>query len=172
MLITDEYRQLNSDLHKDKPTYGRSGQKWKDAVIALCEAYMTLDVLDYGCGKSTLQGSLPFEISQYDPCITELSEEPDPADILVCTDVLEHIEPELLEAVLDDLKAKMLKAGLITIATRKAHKTLSDGRNAHLTVEQWDWWKPLIEKRFNVLGVEFDLTEDGEVVVLLEAKNE
>ena len=38
---------------------------------------------------------------------------------------------------------------IIIIATSPAKKHLSDGRNAHLIVENPGWWKPLIEKHID-----------------------
>jgi len=172
MLITDEYKEINTQLHNDKPTYGKSGHKWKNIVLDLCKHNSTFDVLDYGCGKSTLQEALPFRINQYDPAIDIYSEEPSPANIVVCTDVLEHIEPDLLDNVLSDIKEKMLLGGLLTVATRPANKILSDGRNAHLIIEDRDFWTKKITDLFNVVYVEENMTQDGEIIYIVEAQNE
>jgi S-adenosylmethionine:diacylglycerol 3-amino-3-carboxypropyl transferase len=77
---------------------------------------------------------------------------PEPHDIVVCTDVLEHIEPDCLDDVLADIRRCTKKAALLVVATRPAMKTLSDGRNAHLIQEDFKWWEPHIEKAgFRVL---------------------
>lgn len=98
------------------------------------------DILDYGCGKSTLQQQLPFKIQQYDPAVPKYSTLPDPADIVVCTDVLEHIEPDNLGNVLLHIHSLAKKAAFLVIATRPAKKILEDGRNAHLIVKDMVWW--------------------------------
>jgi hypothetical protein len=74
------------------------------------------------------------------------------ADLVVCTDVLEHVEPELLDTVLRHLRSLARKAVFVVIATRPSNKTLSDGRNAHLIVETAEWWiAHLIEAGFTVM---------------------
>lgn len=139
-LITNEYIRQNAKLHEQREGYGVTSEKWVDYVKLLCEKYNTKDVLDYGCGKGKLQEGLDFPIQSYDPCIEKHSQRPRKADIVICTDVLEHIEPELLENVLWDIHGLTGKVVFLTISTRKAAKTLPDGRNAHLIVEKPAWW--------------------------------
>ena len=136
--ITEQYIEQNKKLHEIDPKYGTSGHKWASEVIRLCKKYDTKDVLDYGCGKGTLAESLPFEIQQYDPATRP--ERPVPADIVVCGDVMEHIEPDCLDDVISDLDALFKKCLYLVISTRLAQKTLPDGRNAHLIVESGGWW--------------------------------
>lgn len=153
-LISDKYIQLNEQLHSSKRAYGRSGKKYIKQVLSLTEKYNTKDVLDYGCGKQTLQEGLPFTISQYDPAIRKYSKHPKrPYDIVVCTDVLEHIEPEFLDNVLDDIKKLTLEAVFLTVSTRPARKVLADGRNTHLIVKPKGWWIPKLQSRFKILEV-------------------
>ncbi|NIV37196.1 MAG: hypothetical protein GWN58_49560, partial [Anaerolineae bacterium] len=136
MLITDAYRELNTRLHESNPNYGTSGHKWAKHIGSLAGALETNEILDYGCGKQTLANALPqFTVHGYDPAIEGLDEPPEPHDLVVCGDVLEHIEPECLDDVLDDLKRVTRGTLFLVVATRPASKTLADGRNAHLIVE-------------------------------------
>lgn len=152
--ISENYAQLNMQLHLERSDYGTSGQQWAKTVQDLLNASESVTVLDYGCGKQTLAQSLPdIEIFGFDPAIPGLDQPPAPADLLVCTDVLEHVEPEFIDAVLDDLARLTKKAALITVATRPAIKQLADGRNAHLTVQPLAWWREKFESRFEILGV-------------------
>ena len=164
--ISEDYRSLNEKLHEND-SYGVSGQKWAGVVMEMSQAIGTQDVLDYGCGKSTLAQSLPFIIKQYDPAIKKYSDRPRPADIVVCTDVLEHIEPDLIDNVLDDLKDLTKKAGFFVIANRPAKKTLEDGRNAHLIQEGLEWWLPKLWERFRIINMN---NYGGEFLVAVEAK--
>lgn len=150
-LITDAYRQLNAQLHASHESYGTHGHELATEVTALCQRAGTQDVLDYGCGKSTLAASLAFPIHQYDPAIPEHAALPQPADIVVCTDVLEHIEPELIDNVLNHLQTLVKRYGLFIIATEPAMKTLADGRNAHLIVQPQAWWIEKLQSRFHML---------------------
>lgn len=118
------------------------------AIRGLSHSLRTHDILDYGCGKGTLGAALGFAIQEYDPAVAGKDTAPAPADIVVCTDVLEHIEPDRLEAVLDDLQRLTRRVLYVHVATVPAHKTLSDGRNAHLIVEPWSWWRERMNKRW------------------------
>ena len=77
----------------------------------------------------------PLRIQHYDPAIPDWADAPEPCEMVACIDVLEHIEPELIGNVLDDLQRVTRSIGLFTMATMPAVKVLEDGRNAHLIVE-------------------------------------
>ena len=145
-VITEEYKKLNMALHEVNAEYGKSGKLSADPVLHLAKALHTYDILDYGCGKSTLQMNRPFKINQYDPAVKKYEALPNPADIVVCTDVLEHIEPECLEQVMRHLFELTKKVGFFKIATRPAKKILADGRNAHLIVRPMLWWLKLLDE--------------------------
>ena len=140
MYISDEYKKLNEELHARNPKFGTVGKKFVGEVMHICKALDTTDVLDYGCGKSTLSQNMPFEIQEYDPAIEKFSELPKPADIVVCTDVLEHIEPEYIDSVVQHLKELTKKCLFLVVGCGPAKKTLDDGRNAHLIQEDELWW--------------------------------
>ncbi len=157
MLITPAYRALNAALHASNPTYGTSGGKWAKKVDRLARQYEASSVLDYAAGKGTLGTALrdltphPFYVFfEYDPAIEGKEAPPAPADFVVCGDVLEHIEPDCLYAVLDDLRTLARKAILLIVATQPAMKTLADGRNAHLIVEPPEWWFPKLALRWRI----------------------
>lgn len=150
MLITEEYREMNKQLHAERQDYGAFGSKWAGHVRELAEALKTSDVLDYGCGKGTLALNLPWPIRQYDPAVPAFADRPEPADLVVCTDVLEHIEIECLDALLDDLRRVTLKVLVSAVATRPAKKKLPDGRNAHLIIQPIEWWLPKLMQRFTL----------------------
>lgn len=152
MLLTPEYVQLNKELHA-KGAYGFKGHHYAARVAKLAVALGSRDILDYGCGARTLEKALNIPIRNYDPCIEGLDETPEPADIVVCTDVLEHIEPDCLDNVLDDLKRVTRNTGFFTIDTRPARKFLSDGRNAHLIQQPAGWWFPKLYERWPLVQV-------------------
>lgn len=146
-LISPGYLDEQRKLHASPRGYGQRGDKWSDGVRRLVVKYDASSVLDYGCGagslKKALQPMLPptVRVSEYDPAIRGKDGTPSFADLVVVTDVLEHIEPERLDLVLAHLKLLARKAIFAVIATRPAKKTLSDGSNAHLIIEPPDWWK-------------------------------
>ena len=163
MKITPEYVELNRKLH-EAGSYGLSGQRWAPTVLNVCESVGSRNVLDYGCGQRTLEKTLGFPVSNYDPCIPGLDGPPAPADVVVCTDVLEHIEPECLEDVLDDLRRVTRRIGFFVIANRPAKKVLPDGRNAHLIQQGLQWWLPKLQSRFTVSQVK-EMSGEFAVVV-------
>lgn len=156
MRITPEYESLQRQFHLDRSDYGVSGSKHCEPLLGFCKKMNTKDVLDYGCGKATLQKGLPFPIQNYDPCIDEYSKRPTPADIVICTDVLEHIEPECLKAVLDDIRGLTKQLFFVNVACRPAQKFLPDGRNAHIIQESPNWWLTWLLPRFELHSFQSD----------------
>lgn len=149
-LISPEYRSLNAQLHVDNLSYGVGGGKHAKTVIKLAEEIKSTSILDYGCGKGYLAKEIPFPIWEYDPAIPDKQESPRPADIVICSDVLEHIEPDHLLLVLDDLRRCVKKVGYFIIHTGPAQKTLPDGRNTHLIQKGEQWWKRKLSNFFTV----------------------
>jgi hypothetical protein len=149
-LISDEYRALNTQLHRDNLAYGVGGGKYAPEVLKIADRLKTHSILDYGSGKGYLAKAIPFPIWEYDPAIPEKSASPRAADLVVCSDVLEHIEPDRLGFVLDDLKRCVKQIGYFVIHTGPAMKTLADGRNAHLIQQPAAWWTAQLEKFFQV----------------------
>lgn len=141
VLITPEYRALNVELHNTAPRYGTSGHKWAEHVATLAAIVGAASILDYGCGKQTLAASLQgVDVRGYDPAIPGLDKLPDPADLVVCTDVLEHVERECIDDVLDHIRSLTRKAALINVSCRVGGRQLPDGRPAHILVRPVDWW--------------------------------
>jgi hypothetical protein len=168
MLISEGYRALNKELHERRPDYGASGAKWAGRVAEAAKWINAASILDYGCGKQSLGMALSHLIVlNYDPAIEGLDKPPEPADLVVCGDVLEHVEPEYLDAVLDDIARCTLKGAFLVISTQAAVKTLADGRNAHLIQKHEDWWLPKLMKRWELKM--FQAT-DGEFVVFAAKK--
>lgn len=162
MLISPEYVNLNKQLHETNPAFGCSGYRY--AEIVCVEGKGASSILDYGCGKRTLEQTLPgFPIVGYDPATKDEDVEHDPRklephDVVVCTDALEHIEPNSLADVVIHLSYLTKKKLIVAINTGPAKKFLSDGRNAHLCQYPANVW-------INILSGLFDLVwfmKDGE----------
>lgn len=162
-LISPDYLQFQKELHA-KGNYGISSGKWAHIIGNIAQREQCADILDYGCGTGQLKAALGNVVREYDPCIAGKDADPAPADMVVCTDVLEHIEPDKLDGVLAHLKSKTKKTLFFTIALRPAGKVLSDGRNAHLIVESSDWWRERLSKYFSI--AEWNPREGKEVAGL------
>ncbi len=156
-MITPEYLEEQKRLHAQG--YGGKGDRWARIVFGLASNFDCRQVLDYGAGQGTLALALeapPFRLKtrNYDPAIERWSGRPAPADLVVCTDVLEHVEPEHLEAVLDDLTGLARKALFLVVSTRECSKWLTDGRNAHISVHPPTWWRAALGQREGFLLVQ------------------
>lgn len=155
-LISEGYRSMQQELHKN-PNYGVASVGYAPLVADLMREAGVTELLDYGAGKGRLGQTLREKIQQsltlhhYDPSIPEWSAPPQPCDFVACIDVLEHIEPHLLDNVLDDLKRVTQGIGVFTVHTSAAEKLLPDGRNAHLIQQPAAWWLPKLISRFELL---------------------
>lgn len=174
MLITNGYREQNKQLHSSRADYGRGGHRWAGLVEDLWKQVGCGTILDYGCGGGTFKPAfgkgdvrMTAMVREYDPAIPGKDFMPEPVDIVVCTDVLEHIEPDCLDAVLDHLQSLARKAAFLVISTRSAKKTLPDGRNAHLIQQKQEWWLPKLMERFTL--IQFN-DSGGEILVIAVPK--
>jgi hypothetical protein len=145
-LISDDYRQQILRLRKGKPDWGSDGAKHVADVSALVDAMQPATILDYGCGGGKLREAMaPRRILEFDPGVPGKDGMPKPIELTICTDVLEHVEPDRLQAVLDHQFRITHRGAFMVIATRPAKAKLPDGRNAHLIVKPADWWSDRIK---------------------------
>ncbi len=156
-LISPAYAEMQRILHAAPQGYGGRGDKWAAVVVALMAEYRASSVLDYGCGQGSLKRAVMAEprpgvrFDEYDPAIPGKDGIPVFADLVVCTDVLEHIEPDRLDAVLAHLKLLARKAVFAVISLKDSNKTLTDGRNAHIIIRPSTWWqKRLVGAGFTI----------------------
>lgn len=115
-------------------------------------------LLDYGAGHNlslldNLKPERKFTYQAYDPGVPEYAGDPTPSELVVCIDVLEHIEPECLDDVLDHLESLTQRILFATVHTGPAGKILPDGRNAHLIQKPVEWWLPKFTERFELIGL-------------------
>jgi hypothetical protein len=156
--ITTEYLQIQKELHKN-PTYGVASIDFAPIVADFIRHAKINSVSDYGAGKKNLLAGLQLnninaiEYYPYDPVFPEYGP-PKPAELVCCIDVLEHIEPALLENVLIDLANITLQFGFFSIHLGPADKTLSDGRNAHLIQKPSSWWLPMLCEHFEIFHLQ------------------
>ena len=153
MLITEEYRKQNYELHKSLQAYGTGLKFNAQSLISVCEEMKTTDVLDYGCGKAgrALSGEIPFKIKLYDPAIPEYTARPEPADIVLCLAVLEHVEPECLDEVIKDLYRVTKKFGIFLVDLKEGSVKLPNGQLAHCSIHTIDQWTAKFQRYFDVL---------------------
>jgi hypothetical protein len=156
-LITDDYRQQQETLHSGGLYGGMGETPYGDTVAQIINRLEVGHVLDYGCGSrlslaKVLMGKVqhPFKYQAYDPCVPKYAAPPVPAELVVCLDVLEHIEEDCIDDVLDHLMSVTEAVGFFSIDTGPAVKSLPDGRNAHVLQRPPEWWLPRIMCRFDL----------------------
>jgi hypothetical protein len=173
LLISDEYREMQRTLHEN-PKYGTASVYYAPLVAGVVKQVAATELLDYGAGKGRLgetlreRFDLQPRIHHYDPAIPEWSAPAEPCRFVACIDVLEHIEPALLDNVLDDLRRVTLGVGVFTVHTGPAVKSLPDGRNAHLIQRPPAWWLPKFMERFELVA--FNRIDNG-FWLLVEARH-
>ena len=122
---------LQTQLHQD-PEYGVASVHYAPMVAQVIKAVGAHEVLDYGAGKGRLGVALrqhlqqELKIHHYDPAIPEWSAPPAPCSFVACIDVLEHIEPDLLEDVLDDQERVTARVGIFSGAHRTRKKNSAE----------------------------------------------
>lgn len=109
-------------------------------------------ILDYGAGQSDLVNriaSTSLEVrDRYDPAIAAISVVPKQRyDMIVCTDVFEHLDEEEVSEVLDDILS-LSDLVVFCIDTREASTVLPSGENAHATVRPSSWWLSVVRQHF------------------------
>jgi len=157
-LISEEYRAQQEQLHETME-YGKASIFYAPIVSQIIERMGVTHLLDYGCGSllnlpKHLKVKQKLTYQAYDPAVPKFSKPAVPAQMVACIDVLEHIEPTMLDNVLDDLVRLTEGIVFLTVCTVAALKTLSDGRNAHLIQEPIQWWLPKLWHRWNLQTVQ------------------
>lgn len=153
-VISDDYLRLQQELHRN-PNYGVASIQFAPLVKQVIEQIGATSLSDYGAGKQNLHLTLSQELGvridyrPYDPAFPDYGP-PRSADLVCCIDVLEHIEPDFLDNVLDELAAITVGHGFFSIHIGPARKHLADGRNAHLIQQPSSWWLPRLCERFEI----------------------
>lgn len=143
-LITPEYQELLQRQHRETKWGNEKGHRHINEVLALIERTKSTSIWDFGSGRSGLKNALrPHNITvvyEYDPGLPGKDQTPAFVDLVVSCDVLEHVEPEFLPGTLRLLFNTAAKGLFLVIACRQAKAVLPDGTNAHLIVENPEWW--------------------------------
>jgi hypothetical protein len=102
-------------------------------------------ILDYGCGKAKHHPK-EWNAIKYDPAIQDYQNKPqDKYDLVISTDVLEHIPVENLKQTIEEIFGYSNKWVFVSVCCRKAEAILPNGYNAHATIESAKWWRGLFK---------------------------
>jgi hypothetical protein len=145
MLISAAQQQRYQAYYAHRPVVAQEKpHRWASTLQPLLTVLQPASVLDYGCGLGRLRTSLtlPPDLhwTDYDPGVMGKDTPPAPAALVVCCDVLEHVEPECLAAVVQDLLRLATQALFVAIACKPSGKTFPDGTNHHQRIAAPSWW--------------------------------
>ena len=176
--ITPEYAAMQREMHDDYgDNYGKSGNEHAPRVfMAAAQVARKVGrcrVLDYGAGKGILRKSIASAFPEiegvtyheYDPCVPGLDANPEPAEVVFCGDVMEHVEPECVNTTLRHIRDLTQQVAIFVISLRPAGKTLPDGRNAHISLHGPDWWRSFLKKYFVLVEAAHDPTHQELIAV-------
>ena len=120
-------------------------------------------VIDFGCGTGRaakkfeeqdfpvvgvdfVRAALETEIAFVEACLWDMPSFK--ADWGFCTDVMEHIPPEKVPDVLEQIHARTKKGCFFQIALTKDSFGDRIGERLHLTVQSLDWWTDELSKHW------------------------
>jgi hypothetical protein len=141
-----------SAVHGDRKSWGKSAHRYLSQIQACVAELKPAVILEYGCGKSELCNQLDYGTAayhRYDPAIPHLDKMTvGYADLLINTDVLEHIPRADIPDVLRHMRS-LTERVFFYVCTRPASTILPNGQNAHCTLLQADEWLALIRAHFD-----------------------
>ena len=156
--LIDSYKVLHQEEGKFK---GISLVPLVPTLMSLVKENNCKTLLDYGCGKA-----IPYDKDRckevdlrhpiqklcnlksfdlYDPAYEKYSTLSDKKyDIVVCTDVLEHIAEQDIDYVLTEILSHSKKIVFLNISCQPALKHFKEGKfkgkNVHISVFDPSWW--------------------------------
>ena len=156
--LIDSYKVLHQEEGKFK---GISLVPLVPTLMSLVKENNCKTLLDYGCGKA-----IPYDKDRckevdlrhpiqklcnlksfdlYDPAYEKYATLPNKKyDIVVCTDVLEHIAEQDIDYVLTEILSHSKKIVFLNISCQPALKHFKEGKfkgkNVHISVFDPSWW--------------------------------
>ena len=151
MNLIDQYKEM----HKDENLYaGSATTLHKESIRQFIVVSNSKTMLDYGCGKAAqyfkenIHNDYFYSImpSLYDPAVEQYSVLPEGKfDMVICTDVLEHIEEQDIPSIIQEIYSKANNFVYLGICNSPADSFLPDGRNSHVTQKPLSWWVEQIQ---------------------------
>ena len=175
-MYSKQYLAELKELHYDPKRPNGFGGKVKDLGQAhnYINYWMPSNCLDYGCGKGVILSHLNekfpnTECIGYDPALPMWENKPtNKFDMVFSNDVLEHIEPNFINSVLQDIDQYATKYIWLRIDTQPARKELSDGRNAHLIIQNESWWLNILQRNIKGTIVYNEVNKKGKLDIAIE----
>jgi len=182
-LMTLEYKEALLDIHR-KAEWGNTAGKYAgDSIVNLLNAYPEIQtILDYGCGEGSLKthiedaGITDKDWTLYDPGMDKFQNLPTGKfDLVITTDVLEHVEEIMLNSVLKHLQSMTGKFLYSEIACYFCGAKFPSGpyigQDLHINLKAPDMWaQRLIHPDFDIIVSQPSLLEGWKVRYLMVQK--
>jgi len=158
-MIAERY----TEIHRQNPAFGSSGIECpvRRAFLVELARLQGLGVVtsffEYGCGKGKLIEAIRqrfpgSRVEGYDTAVPKYKSYPNERfDVVLCLDVLEHIEPSDISDCLSRLRKSTAKICLLLIDHQLATQWLSKHENSHVNLAPPDWWLMKVREHFPVL---------------------
>ena len=145
--ISSQYKDELSKKHENEK-WGVTGAKYSGGAIwnLLRTRQYLQTALDYGAGRGSVALAFPdISWTEYDPGIPAMRDRPKGQfDLVVCTDVMEHVEIDYVEAVIADLAEHTRLVLFVDIACFPTNSVFAsgpyEGKDIHITVREPQWW--------------------------------
>ena len=135
--------KMNREMHAHGAFPGHSWRAHVEALERFVPDLGQKTILDYGCGPlGGLRQHFGDRVIPFDPFVETFSRPPwaKPFDVVFSSDVFEHIPAGEIAPLLEKIRQSSAQYVFLNISTRRAHKPLPNGANAHLTIRSARWW--------------------------------
>jgi hypothetical protein len=144
--FSPEFGALTARKRAEEPSWGPGNAATAESLLPLIHQRRIDSILSHGCGGGAdvllWRSHLP-QHRGYDPHEPRWSAKPEGYfDLVVSTDVAEHVEEAFVPAYLAEIAGFMHGDSIliIVVSTVPALHLLPDGRNAHVTIHPVAWW--------------------------------
>lgn len=86
-------------------------------------------------------------------CLWDLPSNLEPAEWMICFDVLEHLPEEKVLTAIAQIASRVKQGGLVSISTREDHLGKLIDKALHLTVRPAVWWREKLSVHFEIFEV-------------------
>ncbi len=175
LLALDDIARAEAEKYTriwERPEYRRlsPGMLECERALAVCEMQRGESLTDFGAGTCRAtewfqgQGISALAVDHVDnaretsvpfvnACLWDMADRLAVTDWGFCCDVMEHIPPEKVGSVLDQIRALTMRGTYFRIATRPDQMGRLIGKTLHLTVRGAEWWRRQIEARWLTVDV-------------------
>lgn len=153
-LISENHRDTRKTFYESPFVFSNIAEQFSPIVSEIINNNQFTSILEYGAHNTNLVTSLStnheIKLRCYDPAIPQFLRRPEAAEMTVCMDFIEKVEPEFLDNTLIDIASLTEQLALFVIQCGPANHPFSDGRDINLTQEPLSWWLSKLLDRFEL----------------------